>query len=127
MLLLGLLWCALFSLAGQGDTPWEPNDKGWFTAWIVQYIVIGALLVLLWSKRVHRLLMVVTPIAIQALPLFLPLGPSTNPDASDTSTFTDGFMEVFPYTIVGTAAIAAVIGAGFFVQGRRNRTPTRPG
>lgn len=112
MSLLGLLWCGLWS-EFRGDTPWEPNDKGWFAGWIAYYVLTGAVLVYLWWKRVRAWVIVTTPIASTVLTLALVLiglVPDTSADLHDTSTFIDGFWPVLLWGVVA-AGIAALIGA----------------
>lgn len=101
MLVLGLLWCYGWADALQGETPGEPNDNGLIAGYVVHYLVIGGFLVFLWWRRVHSGLILVAPIAIETLLITLVLTgvvPDTTADQSDTSTFADGFVEVFWYT-----------------------------
>lgn len=124
MLVLGLLWCGLLALAGQGDTPWQPADRGFFAAVCVQFVVISALLVFLWSKRARALVIMTTPIAIQVLANVLASARNVrDPETYEAHpTFVQGFLEIFPDMIAATVVITALIGAAVFALQRRRRS-----
>jgi hypothetical protein len=85
MLVLGAVWCGFWSLF-QGETSWEPPDKGWFAGWVAYYVLTACVLVVLWWKRAQAWVIVITPIASTVITvlglLTLPLLPSPTPDPS---------------------------------------------
>lgn len=102
MVALGLALCGAIA-THQGDTPWEPSDKGWFVGWAVHFLVIGGLLVLLWWLRARAVWIVVAPVlsGLLAFAMAPPGGwAEEGADLRDDATFADGFHDVLPYMLV---------------------------
>ena len=115
MLVLTALWCLMNALFGQGDEPGEPWDKGMVAGELAQCILISAILVFLWWKRVRGYVIVITPILI----LWLPPGHGEPYSYdNDTSTFIDGMRAVLGWW----TPRAVIIGAALFVEHRHRRT-----
>jgi hypothetical protein len=112
MIILGTAWCGFWA-GFQGDTPWEAWDRGWFAAWVVQFLLVASLLVLLWWRRAPMWMIVVTPIVLQFVFYLILMGFdrrgwfASEGDYSDASTFSDAFVPLTLSVAIGTAAIGA--------------------
>jgi hypothetical protein len=127
MFLLGTLFCGVAAIS-QGDTAWEPWDRGWFAAWVVQYFVVGGLLVYLWWRRSRAWAIIVAPVAILVLELsveaalvWIGIGDSEG-DSSDSSTFADAFLPL----VLGVSLATAVVGYVALLVMRSARGDTPP-
>jgi len=115
MLVLFLLWCGYWLPLLQGETWWQPSDKGAFAGWIAYYVLTAVVLVFLWWKRVRAWVIVLVPIASTVitiallLPGWLPAPGMTGSDQS-TATFADGLWRVLLWGMIA-AVIASVLGA----------------
>ena len=109
MLVLGTLWCGALAFM-QGDTTWEPWDRGWFAGWAVQFCVVGGVLVYLWHRS-RAWMIVLAPIAIQLLAMLQwyawdAVGVfQSEGDWEDSSTFADAFVPLALSTLLATAVV----------------------
>ncbi|MBD0329166.1 MAG: hypothetical protein ICV64_03580 [Thermoleophilia bacterium] len=114
MFILGTVWCLLLA-AFQGETPGEPWDDGHTAGVAVQFVVVGALLILLWTARAPSAMIVSFPILDQLLIWFVSIQASRGPfesagDFSDASTFSAAFVPM----VIGVVIATALVGAGAF-------------
>ena len=105
MLVVGAAWCLLW-VGVQGETPWEPTDRGLVAGWIIHFVVISAVLVLMWSRRVHWGVMVAAPIMSEIVALLF--GSNSAADSSDETGAFDGFLDVFPHTVLAALLLLLV-------------------
>lgn len=111
MLSLGLAYGALMAM-DQGETHWEPSDKGWFAGWVVHFLVVGGLLVVLWWRRSRSLTIVVAPLltGVLAFRIAPPAGwVEEDSDFRADATAIDGFSDVLPHTFVAALLMGVVV------------------
>lgn len=120
MLALGFLVSGFIAME-QGETEWEQSDRGLFIGGVTHFVTIGCLVVALWWKRAVAVVIAAVPVVSGVLAFRLsPLGGWASEDADfrDNATIADGFMDVFPYTLVCAVLMAAVL-ALVVLKGRK--------
>lgn len=133
MLAAGLAVCGLMATQ-QGDTAWEPSDRGWFVGWVVHLVLIGGLLVLLWWLGARSVWILSAPV-VTGLLAFLLSAPGgwaeEDADFRDDATFADGLGDVLPYTLVAALlmglAVAPALVRGLSSGDRRTPPGGRAG
>ena len=135
---IAALWLVAMLFAGvgacgaaatqQGDTAWEPPDRGWLVGWALHFLVIGALLVLLWWIGARAVLIVTAPV-VTGLLAFLVSPPAgwadEDADFRDDGTFADGLEDVLAYTFATALLMGLVVAVHARASTARRASPGR--